>query len=265
MYTEQVIFIHIPKAAGQTMRSVLARQYPRHGVVATNGGIIPTGNLERADSPRIWMGHLHYGFHEHLRGASVYVTMLREPVSRVLSLYRYIATNARHPLHHHVAQNGLIDFVSSQVDAEEVQDGQTRQIAGVTDGTPGPSSLVRREANLADTFAAVGLVERFDESLVLFKRRLGSRMPFYVRKNVTPRLPVEEDTNEALEIIRGRNALDTELYEYGSELFGKLVSDEGPLFSVEVSAFQKLNAAAGVYRGIREWGHGLGGKGGRGN
>lgn len=45
-------------------------------------------------------------------------TTLREAVSRVLSLYRYIATNPTHYLHKQVANIRLIDFVSSQVELE---------------------------------------------------------------------------------------------------------------------------------------------------
>jgi hypothetical protein len=265
MDTEQVIFIHVPKAAGQTMRAILARQYPRQEVLAIEGrlGLARLRSLEETKQTRIFIGHIHYGFHRQLQGTSTYVTILREPVSRVLSLYRYIATSPRHHLHEQVANMGLIDFVSSQVDAEEVENGQTRQIAGVTDGNPDASSLARAKQNLAEAFGAVGLVERFDESLVLFKRRLGWKMPFYVPKNVTQRPPAEEATDEAREIIGGRNILDAELYEFGYELFQEHIRREGPLFGVEVSVFQTLNAGARVYRDVKEWGRHLGNKGAR--
>jgi Galactose-3-O-sulfotransferase len=247
------------------MHSIVARQFPPHEISAIEGRLGQTRrpSLGSLRQTKIFIGHIHYGFHQHLQGASTYVTILREPVSRVLSLYRYIATNPQHYLHEQVADRSLIDFVSSQVDTEEVENGQTRQIAGVTQGSPNGASLLRAKQNLAEAFAAVGLVERFDESLILFKRRLGWKMPFYVRKNVTRRSLEEEATNEAREIISSRNTLDVELYEFGRELFQEHVRREGPLFEVEVSMFQTLNAAARVYRDVREWTCHVGGKGAR--
>jgi hypothetical protein len=255
MHTEQVIFIHIPKAAGRTMHSIVARQYRRHEILAINQWHAQTRSLslEDAERAKIIIGLLHYGLHQELRGASTYVTLLREPVGRVLSLYRYIVTNRRHYLHEQVASMPLIDFVTGQADVEEIENGQTRQIAGVTEGSPDASSLVRAKQNLAREFAVVGLVERFDESIVLMKRRLGWKMPFYVRKNVTQTPLAEDPTEEALEVIRGRNALDIELYRFGSDLFEEQIGREGPLFDVEVSLFQTLNAAARAYQGGREW------------
>ena len=256
MQTEQLIFMHIPKAAGQTMRSIIARQYPSHEVFTVEHPISQTRlrSSDHTTQTRIFVGHVQFGFHEYLGSASAYVTVLREPMSRVLSLYRYIVTTPQHFLHEQVADMGLVDFVSGQVDAEEIEDGQTRQIAGVTEGPVDRSSLARAKRNLAEDFAAIGLVERFDESLMLFKKRLGWKMPFYVRKNVTQRLPVDE-TTEAFEIIRHRNALDLELYQFARQFFQEDIRREGPLFDVEVSAFQALNIAAGIYRDAREFAH----------
>lgn len=252
MQTEQVIFMHIPKAAGQTMRSIIARQYPHHQLYAVEGPVHQTRlrSPDQAALTRVLMGHVPYGFHQHLEGPSSYITVLREPVSRVLSLYRYIVTTPKHPLHDQVLDRSLIEFVSGQVDVEEIENGQTRQIAGVSEGRPDASSLARAKQNLAD-FAAIGLVERFDESVMLFKKRLGWKMPFYVPKNVTRGVHADL-TMEAREIIRDRNSLDLELYQFARQIFQEHVSREGSLFQMEVSVFQALNAAAGVYRDARE-------------
>ncbi len=249
MPIEHVIYIHIPKAAGRTMHSIISRQYRRDEIIAIEGGV---GKIELPPfvdgvGLRMVVGHVHYGLHERLPGISSYVTLLREPVSRVLSLYRYIATNPKHYLHKDVADHGLMEFVSSDADDEEIENGQTRQIAGVTHGSPDRSSLARAKRNLVEHFAAVGLVERFDESVILFRRRLGWQWPFYLRKNVTGTAPRNDTSDAALEIIRDRNILDIELYHFGRALFEQSVEREGPLFGVEVSIFQALNAVAQVY------------------
>jgi hypothetical protein len=199
------------------------------------------------------LGHVHYGLHTHINGPSTYITLLREPVSRVLSLYRYIAASPQHHLHDRVVKQRLIDFVSGDTDADEVENGQTRQIAGVPGRILDSPSLALAKKHLAENFGVVGLVERFDESLILLKRRLGWRMPLYVRKNVTEGAPPPDPTDEeAIEIVRERNTLDAELYSYARELFLEQAGRGGASFGAEVTLFRALNAAARVGRGGRE-------------
>jgi hypothetical protein len=255
MHPDPVIFIHIPKAAGRTIRSIVTRQYAPGEILPIEGQLgephIPP--LEDTRRARMVIGLVHYGFHQQLPSPSTYLTLLREPVSRVLSLYRYIIANQRHHLHEWVASKGLIGFVSSDVDTHEVENGQTRQIAGITERSSlDPSSLARAKQHLEESFTAVGLVERFDESIMLFKRRLGWRLPFYVRKNVTG-TPATRATDEALEIIRSRNTLDIQLYEFGRDLFDREMRREGPSFQMEVTMFRALNAAAQAYWATRRW------------
>src|SRR5262249_922564 len=155
-------------------------------------------------------------------------------LSRMLSLYRYIATTPGHHLHRRTTEGSLLDFVSSQV--EGVENGQTRLIAGELDDPADASTLVRAKENLAG-FSAVGVMEQFDESMLVFKRRLGWKLPFYVRENVTRALPIEV-TREVREVMLSRNELDLELYQFGRLLFEDHVRREGPLFQAEVTAFR---------------------------
>ena len=247
MRTERVIFMHIPKAAGQTIYGIVGRQYPRDEILILGErlGQVSPPTVEQAAGAKIILGHVHFGLHQHLDGENTYVTFLREPVSRVLSLYRYIATSTRHHLHAQVVNTTLIDFVSGQLDAEEVENGQVRQIAGLMRGVPDASDLARAKQNLVEACRVVGLVERFDESIILLKRSLGWRMPFYVRKNVTTKASPSSDSSDdqALDIIKRRNALDIELYQFARDLFGEQVRRER-FFPMEVSAFRALNATA---------------------
>jgi Sulfotransferase family len=262
MAFEKVIFIHIPKAAGRTLHSIIARQYKPEEILSIEGrlGQTEAPSQRQAEKTKAAIGLVYFGFHQHLQGASTYVTMLRDPVSRVLSLYRYIATNPNHFLYERVRTMTLTEFVSGDADAEEVENGQTRQIAGITEGSPDGSSLDRAKYNLETAFAAVGLVDRFDESVMLFRKRLSWTLPFYVRKNVTKSDPVHEVTNEEIDIIKSRNRLDDDLYEFARRLFHEQVRREGRLFHLEVSVFQGLNAAAGVYWTGRELGRSLRGR-----
>jgi hypothetical protein len=249
----RVIFIHIPKAAGQTVNSIVARQYPRDQILHVKGSVGEARvlNSVAASRAKLVTGHVHFGVHREFHGASSYMTMLRDPVSRVLSLYRYIVSKPQHTLHSRVADIGLMDFVAGSADAEEIENGQTRQIAGVTSGAPDAGTLALAKRNLKEHFVVVGLLERFDESVLLFKRRLRWKMPYYVPKNVAADIPPEEPSADAIEVIQRRNTLDADLYRYAADLFEEELLEEGPLFPIELSAFRLLNPVARIYKGIR--------------
>lgn len=213
-----LVFLHIPKTGGATLHPVIARQYRGQPTLTLSTLDRPLEVL--ADLPaeeraalRVVKGHLHHGVHRYLIGRVRYITMLRHPVRRVVSLYRYIRSEPRHPLHRTVvgADLDLEAFVAADLDRAQVRDGQTRQIAGVQDRDPTVDDLARALEHL-EACAAVGLQERFDESLVLFRRRLGWRLPLYVRRNVTAAPPVDP-APAVVELIAARNRLDLALYD----------------------------------------------------
>jgi len=247
----QIIFMHIPKAAGQTLYGIIGRQYRRQEILILKGNVGEVEPPPRDTAAKIIVGHVPFGFHRYLDRPSTYVTFLREPVSRIRSLYRYIATSPRHHLHDSVSGVTLLEFVSGEMDTEEVENGQVRQISGLTEGVPDAAALARAKQNL-ESCRVVGLTERFDESVVLLKRALGWRTPFYVPMNVTEGGPPSDRTDaEALRIIEHRNALDIELYRFAYDLFEEQIREEEPWFRLDVSIFRALNATARVARALR--------------
>ncbi|MGH9880361.1 MAG: hypothetical protein ACRD6N_02905, partial [Pyrinomonadaceae bacterium] len=97
-------------------------------------------------------------------------------------------------------------------------------------------------SHLESEITAFGLNERFDESLLLFKRRLGWKHLFYSRRNVTKGRPRRRDVPDStLEVIQKHNSLDLELYEFARQKFDETMRTLGPSFQDEVRRFQKLN------------------------
>ena len=76
--------------------------------------------------------------------------------------------------------------------------------------------------------------------MLLMKRSLGWRYPFYVRANVAnqPRLRIGVDT---LRVIQSHNQLDLELYEFARELFSAEMQLCGASFERELRLFKRLN------------------------
>src|SRR5262252_5423022 len=100
------IFLHIPKTGGTTLQDILRSSYPRDQVCTFKD---PNRESEienfkrlrpkKRERYRLIQGHLSFGFHRHLPGNSIYVTLLREPIARVLSFYYYAKSQPDHYLH----------------------------------------------------------------------------------------------------------------------------------------------------------------------
>jgi glycosyltransferase involved in cell wall biosynthesis len=127
---------------------------------------------------------------------------------------------------------------------------QTRLLAGKygasSSGTCSDDELLNiARRNLSKYFAVVGIMEEFDRSLILMKRILGWRNPFYMRRNVTRGRPRKDELpQETLDVIQANNELDLELYRYAEKLFQEQIGSQSPSFENELQRFRKLN---GIY------------------
>ena len=202
-----------------------------------------------------------FGLHKYLSVPATYITMLREPVDRVISHYYFARKNPAHYLHQEVISKRmtLADFVGSGLSTELTND-QTRLISGVErvntrllDGRErrtlrASTEPVTREIleiakeNLREHFAAVGLFTCFDESLLLFKKVLGWNNVYYVRLNVTQDRPAKRQV-PTLEraLIEKYNEMDVELYEFARARFEEAIREMGAGFKSELRSFQRKN------------------------
>jgi hypothetical protein len=254
--TACVIFVHMPKTAGQTLNAILARQYDESATVIVEDRSDLEASFARVARQRpvsLVRGHLPYGIHQILGIDAVYITMLREPVARVISTYEFIKRTSHHPLHEVVRAERmtLSRFVESDIDREEVVDGQTRLLSGVLDRDPDEETLAKAIDSL-ERVAVVGLTERFDESVLLMRRRLGWDIPLFVRKNVAPRTSI--DCLDPLEraLIEQQNRLDLRLYRAAAALLDGRIRSAGASFQIELLAFRALNRLANSYVALRK-------------
>jgi len=133
MVKEQIIFLHIPKTAGTTLREIVHTQYPAENIIAIYPDE-PFMNMEtfsqlppkEKDTADIFIGHFSYGFHQHLSGNRPYkyATMLRHPLSRSLSLYNHLKNRQFEEL-----EISLSEILKSK-QGNQFKNSQTRHIAG---------------------------------------------------------------------------------------------------------------------------------------
>ena len=98
--------MHIPKTAGTTVRAALAQVYrPDERAFVYQPNVPDSITLdalaslpeERQQHLKLVMGHFAYGIDGPLPGSSRYITMLREPMDRLVSLYFYFMTGTFPP------------------------------------------------------------------------------------------------------------------------------------------------------------------------
>jgi len=266
-----VFFLHIPKTAGMTFKRILARQYPAgqiHDIPFETYLFQDAIDRYKAAAPadraaiRCVMGHMPFGLHRWAPGGFRYVTFVRDPVERVLSSYEYIRKHTvlkqeiGLPPEAELSMDQYLDFEAAQ----GLNNLQVRAISGVGDvidhvlppfAPLPPDALTVALDNIERYFPVVGLVERFDESLLLMRREFGWRRLWYVRRNVTAGRPAASALGEAvLARIHQDNALDLELYRVAVARFDRQIRQRGMLFRLELRRFRIANRLFRVARAL---------------
>ncbi|MEZ4510948.1 MAG: sulfotransferase family 2 domain-containing protein [Chloroflexota bacterium] len=229
-----LIFLHIPKSAGTTLNFILESHFSREeSYSVSKSNYYPGGSIDgfKAMSPERhakirWLtGHMGYGYHDYLSGPSVYVTLLRDPVERLISNY-YFERHLRESPIHEMIRSGKMDLREYvyYYYAIEMDNLQTRMIAGNWekrgDGPCTPEMLEQAKQNLQDHFAVVGVARRFDEFYFLLRHYFGWRYVPYVTRNKTKSRPRREEVPTAdRQMIKEYNRYDIELFKFAKEMF----------------------------------------------
>ncbi len=187
-----------------------------------------------------------FGLHNYLEQSCKYITVLRDPVERVISQYYYIKKNMHNPLHKQVEGGGMTiaDFVSSGI-AVGMNNGQMRFLNGDIDeykfNECNEHMLAHVKDNIEKHFIWLGITERFDESILNLSHILNWDWPHYIRENVSKtRKATKEVEQKDIAAIKAFNSLDIKLYEYANDRLNaetRVISG----FSEELKAFEQKN------------------------
>jgi Sulfotransferase family len=222
-HAEAVLFMHIAKTAGTAFREAMLQNYRQSevaylypdppGFLPINLGLFP---LEQRRRVRLVIGHFQYGVHQFFPQEYRYVTIVRNPISRVISHYEYFCE----------CQGGKTDLIeilerSLTVNFDNLM---VRCFSGV-DEKDAPPGHVDREMydlavhNLRKAFSFVGHQERADDAWTQLQHRFGWKgSPTLPVINKTPNGNLEkyESQRKAIEHF---NRWDCQLYVEICELF----------------------------------------------
>jgi len=204
----KIIFLHIPKTAGTSLRQIIETEYPGEACLflyypAPFQPAVITEIQAQLPRAKALYGHCSFGIHQFLGIEAQYVAFLRNPIDRVISFYNH---NARQPNTPYYAaiQNGMSLLELLESHKPEFNNHITRMIAPYGEEQMLDDSLVLEQAleNIDQHFGFIGLVEKFTESVNLLGAKLGwktayPRIPYL---NLTPTQPFWfEKTLENLE------------------------------------------------------------------
>ncbi|MGG3888361.1 sulfotransferase family 2 domain-containing protein [Metabacillus fastidiosus] len=213
------IFVHIPKTAGSTLRSILKNQYDPNVICFGNQqemtSKLENFSEEEMEQIKCLHGHFHFGIHQHLSDRPyTYYTMLRDPVEHVISEYYYILRKPNNQAHDKVKNMSFEEFIISEEFHDRTSNRQTFFISG---GLKDDLDLALK--NLNQYFSIVGITEMFDESIFFIGQELGWKNITYKKKNVTKNRPSKDEfPDNIIKLIEEKNELDMELYNFSKNL-----------------------------------------------
>lgn len=260
-----LIFIHIPKAGGSTLHTIIEKQYKNNEIYGINGKCIDNdiqkfikSPIEKKNKIKCLKGHMPFGLHKYFKNQFQYITMLRDPIERSISEYYYLKNKSKGQLAITIRNKNMdfVDYLNSNI-AINVSNIQTRLIAGVNEPIlkRHPRKITENDLNIAkknlNNFQAFGLLEYFDLSILLFQKKLNWKNNIlYTRQNTNKKKLEKEKINKStIKLIIKRNKHDIALYEYAKLIFNNVTQKENNL-EIKLKQFQKINKLYNNYQRI---------------
>jgi hypothetical protein len=217
------IFIHIGKTAGTSFRTFLQMNVPKayfgYGKLWYLTDVRDTNKFLESEPNGmaifqyfdLFSEHFSYGLHPYLGTKDYqYVAMLREPVSRTLSAYRYAIDRGWI-----TDDTNVIDWFHEDGTQEHYQ---LNHISGVPEDAPHQVKLRVADKNLKDEKLLFGLTSKYDEFIDICCA-INKWRPQYRTTNVTKaKKGVSEEDKEKLKELL---AVEIEFYNKAVEIYNE--------------------------------------------
>ncbi|MGC4020646.1 MAG: sulfotransferase family 2 domain-containing protein [Cyclobacteriaceae bacterium] len=222
------IILHIQRSGGSSLDKILQKQFnstflSRQLKRFTRGKDLTKQEYWRKIkmSERYYSSHICYGIHEFLPQPYKYVAFVRDPLQRIISLYKYSLQN-KDSFYHNVAVGKTFEEFVLKSELHELDNGQTRVIAG----GDYPNFFINRTpygkcdegllqialGNIEKDFLMVGVTELYYESIVLLSKLNNWELEEFANLNSSAGINLE--ISDALkDQIRKANWLDYKLFE----------------------------------------------------
>ena len=247
--TPKLVFLHHPKSGGTTLHRLLIKAFDKHEVCPERfNGLrhYPAGDLA---GYRFFSGHFDLPSVRLIPGRKTVVTMIREPVARLISLYYFQRAHRAEAIEERrlklarlANKYGMKEFFS---DPEvrlhpAINNSLTRLLVDTLEkdrweqdarlDTPASEQFVELALRELSSLDAFGLMERYDESVELICAAAGLKVPAHVDAHQVldvimdqeaglRRIEKEPVTDEIRRLITQLVQVDVQVYRRASEVF----------------------------------------------
>ncbi|MEK4418400.1 hypothetical protein [Bacillus sp. FSL K6-0268] len=236
--SELIVFVHIAKTGGTTLRDILDKQYGPDSLSIYADPSVPNLNskekiinrvLSHIHTAKSISGHFSYGMkYNHIVQepllASIntsrniaHITMLREPVEHILSLYHHYKRNNFFSMHMQTPTVDLETFIKQKL---YYPNYQTLRVSGADF-----PDLDIAKHNIVNHFSIAGITDMYNESLFLMKERFNWKDMKYQKLNQFVNSDLKKDiSNELVNLIILDNKLDFKLYMFTKQLLKQKIA-----------------------------------------
>jgi len=224
------VFIHIPKAAGSSVRSLIETNYPVNRQVSiyrTGGAVLhdilsslADNQLETGD---IVYGHIPVVVHNYTDRHCDYFTFLREPIDRVTSFFKFVKYDFPDHPNHMAFKSGAVTFKMfcnrNHIEANKM----TQMLSGFDRVNFCNADMLESAKKTLKNLKFLGFFDEFSESVHDCGKQLGWNMDGFEVRNISSKLNKDFYTDEGvndvdIQALKKVNRFDVELYEFALDL-----------------------------------------------
>lgn len=230
-----IVFTHIPKTAGGTLTQIFRDNFAADEIIDishlkvrelsdSRAQLLLKQEIERVSARiRVVHGHVNfcYDVQRYLNRDCVNITLIRDPVERVISLYYFVRQlkNGNRVAKEIVEKHLTLDDFALYETSQPMDNIQVRYLAN----SKGPDSnlqpchrylLEQAKDNLLNRFHMFGTTENFGSFALRLCHSFKLNYNQTHRLNPSGKPAIEEISPATLEKIRQRNSFDVELWEF---------------------------------------------------
>lgn len=240
-----VALLHIPKTGGSMLFHLLSKQFPSHQVVVRPDDRDYVARREAGvyvpfdiGDKKLLRAHVDWTLQDYVVQQLTYITILRHPIQRTISLFRFVRRQNTHEQRAEALAMDFPTFLDWPRNHHQCHNVMTRWLAGVYNDyayhnllqipADAPIDQFLGDSQVMDNVLCTakqnlrsliwfGILERLDQSLDVLNRLMHWHLanPGTINGAEDRQDMVGEDMHQ---LIIERNRYDMRLYEYANEL-----------------------------------------------